>query len=202
MVSGIAQEQHHAVDRSVALLEHDATNERLVVAHPRLRLDPYRPSEAVDRGIPGSEIDRAGEGKLDHRDLEAPSELGSQSNAKPFEQGHVGVVADRGADRIAACCKLEPDDGAQLSQALERDARNLAPADPRDLHARHAHRAADDRVSKSAFQPRSVDLATDLDAEMTRPIRSSVDRALSSRHPTTIAVGPYVALTASASVRR
>ena len=59
MMARVGEEQDDRCDRAISLFERDPTLKRLKVTDVRFGFDASRPASAIDRGIPGSEIDRS-----------------------------------------------------------------------------------------------------------------------------------------------
>lgn len=73
MMMRVGEEQDHACDTAIALLEGHPPLDGLPIADVRFGVDTNEDVGAVDPSVPGSEIDKADGRELDDRHLLAPA---------------------------------------------------------------------------------------------------------------------------------
>ena len=156
--------------RIVALLEGEASLERLAIADVRLGLDPAAPSRRLPSGdlrVPGPQVTRDGQSHLG-----SPPERRMESRPELLQKSQLRPIPNRIPGRIGPNGEVETDDRAIRSNEFQRRI-----PDPRSLESAHFHVRNTDRLGDFALAEPSTN------SGLTRIAGHSVERLPAASSP-------------------
>ncbi|HET9436132.1 MAG TPA: hypothetical protein VFO50_04685 [Candidatus Limnocylindrales bacterium] len=176
----VGQEEDQVTVWVIAVLQGQATFERLAVADVCFRLDPSAPGlrpAPADLGIPRAEIAVRGE-----RNLRAPAQVRMDAGPEPVEQRQLRPIPDRIPGRVRPQRAIQPDHGAIRSNEFQRWVERGEPLKAAHRPVRNAEGIRHDPLAEPGSNTRGSCVDRDAAEGFSAPPASAIRWAFSGPH--------------------